>query len=81
MSMAYSAAFASNVLAGYALTVLGAMLALAAGVWWMRAGEWAHGEPQPTAFRALSALAFLTFIVGLFWQLFGYLHIEYTTGW
>lgn len=81
MSMAYGATFASNVLAGYGLTVLGAVLALAAGVWWAWAGEWAHGEPRPTAFRALSAVAVLLFIVGLFWQLFGYLHIEYTTGW
>ncbi len=80
MSLAYSHAFVVNVLAGYGLTVLGAVLALAAGVWWMRAGEWAHGAPPP-AFRALSALAFLLFIGGLFWQLFGYLRIEYTSGW
>ncbi len=31
MSMAYSPTFVSNVLAGYILTVLGAVLALAAG--------------------------------------------------
>ncbi len=81
MSLAYSHTFIVNVLAGYGLTVLGALLALAAGVWWMRAGEWAHGAPPPPAFRALSALAFLLFIGGLFWQLFGYLRIEYTSGW
>ncbi len=80
MSMAYSPAFVSNVLAGYILTVLGAVFALAAGVWWMRAGEWSRGEPQPPAFRALTAAAFLFFIVGLFWQLIGYLRLEYA-GW
>jgi hypothetical protein len=61
--------------------VLGAVLALAAGVWWMQAGEWAHGEPKPPAFRALSAAAFTLFTIGLFWQLIGYLRLEYTSGW
>jgi len=79
MSPAYSHTFALNVVAGYLLTVLGAVLALAAAVWWMRAGEWAHGEPQPPAFRALTALAFVLFVGGLFWQLAGYLRLNYTT--
>ena len=77
MSLAYSPVFACNVLAGYGLTVLGALLALAAGVWWMTAGEWLKGA-QPAAFRGLSTLAFLLFVVGLFWQLFGYVHLDYT---
>ena len=81
MSLAYSQTFALNVMAGYLLTVLGAVLALAAAVWWMKAGEWAHGNQQPPAFRALSTLAFVLFVAGLFWQLAGYLRIEYTTGW
>ena len=79
--MAYSTTFAVNVLAGYGLTVLGALLALAAGVWWMMAGEWAHGKSQPMAFRGLSTLAFVLFTVGLFWQLFGYIHLNYTSNW
>jgi hypothetical protein len=81
MPLAYSQAFAVNVVAGYLLTVLGAMLALAAGVWWMWAREWAHGEPQPPAFRALSVLAFVLFVAGLFWQLGGYLRLDYTGAW
>jgi hypothetical protein len=81
MSMAYSPNFAWDVITGYALTVLGAVLSLAAGVWWMRAGEWARGEAQPPAFRALCVAAFALFIVGLFWQLLGYLRLEYTSGW
>ena len=80
MPFAYSHTFALIVLAGFGLTVLGALMALAAGVWWMRAGEWARDTP-PAAFRALSTLAFLCFIVGIFWQLAGYLRIEYTRGW
>jgi phosphoglycerol transferase MdoB-like AlkP superfamily enzyme len=81
MSLAYSPTFALNVVAGYLLTVLGAVLALAAAVWWVRAQEWAHGEPRPPAFRALSALAFVLFVAGLFWQLIGYLRLNYTSGW
>lgn len=80
MSMAYSPTFVVDVIAGYLLTVLGAVLALAAGVWWMLAGEFAHGEPEPRAFRALSAAAFAIFTVGLFWQLIGYLRLDYA-GW
>ena len=80
MSLAYSPTFAVNVIAGYLLTVLGAVLALAAAVWWTRAREWAHGEAPP-AFRALSALAVILFVAGIFWQLAGYLRIEYTSGW
>ncbi len=78
MSMAYSPTFASNVTAGFLLTVLGAVLALAAAVWWTRAREWADGAPPP-AFRLLSTAAFALFIVGLFWQLIGYLRLD--SGW
>jgi hypothetical protein len=60
--------------------VLGALIELAAGVWLMRAGEWARDKP-PAAFRALGTLAFLCFIVGPFWQLAGHLRIEHTRGW
>jgi hypothetical protein len=78
MSLAYSSMFAASIIAGYLLTVVGAVLSLAAGVWWMLAGEWAHGETRPPAFRALAAVAFLLFIVGLFWQLIGYLRLSYS---
>jgi len=81
MSFAYSHTFALSVLAGYGLTVLGALLGLAAAVWFMLAGEWLRGGTTPAAFRALSTLAFLCFMIGIFWQLAGYLWIEYTRGW
>jgi len=81
MSFAYSHTFALNVLAGYGLTVLGALMGLAAAVWFMRAGEWLRGGTRPAAFRALATLAFVLFTVGIFWQLAGYLRIEYTRGW
>jgi hypothetical protein len=81
MSLAYSPAFALNIVAGYLLTVLGAVLALAAAAWWSLAGEWLRGEPPPAAFRALSALAVILFVAGLVWQLAGYLRLNYTGAW
>jgi len=81
MSLAYSPTFAVNIIAGYLLTVLGAVLALAAAVWWIRAGEWAREKPRPPAFRALTTLAFALFVLGLFWQLAGYLRLDYAGAW
>jgi len=78
MSTAYSPTFASNVILGYLLTVLGAVLGLAAAVWWARAREWAD-TPPPPAFRALCTVAFASFTVGIFWQLVGYLRLD--SGW
>ena len=80
MSLAYSPIFAVNIIAGYLLMVLGAVLALAAAVWWTQAREWAQGQP-PAAFRALSGLAVALFVVGLFWQLAGYIRLDYAGAW
>ncbi len=77
MLTAYSHTFVFNVIVGYLLTVLGAVLALAAAIWRTLAAERAD-EPPPAAFRALCAVAFLAFLAGIFWQLIGYLRLEYT---
>ncbi|HEV8441255.1 MAG TPA: hypothetical protein VGT40_24465 [Methylomirabilota bacterium] len=80
MSFAYSPMFAVSVTAGYLLTVLGALLSLAAAVWWMLAREWEHGRP-PLGFRALATAAFSLFVVGIFWQLIGYVRLTYANVW
>lgn len=80
MSLAYSPIFAVNIIAGYLLTVLGAGLALATAVWFTVAGEWAHREAPP-AFRALGTVAVVLFIAGLFWQLTGYIRLDYAGVW
>ena len=77
MPLAYSPAFIGNVVVGFVVTVIGAVLALVAAVWYMRAREWAGNAPRPLAFRALSVAAVLLFVVGIAWQLKGYLRLEY----
>lgn len=77
-----------NIVAGYLLVLLGDLLALVAAGWWVQAHEWLDsGSPQQTfrspqqTFRALTAAAFTLFTIGIFWQLVGYLRLEYAVGW
>jgi hypothetical protein len=81
MRIAYSHAFAVNVIAGYLLSLLGAGLSLVAAVWWVQAHEWLESGPPPPAFRALMAAALALFTMGIVWQLVGYLRLEYVIGW
>lgn len=76
MPMAYSTTFAVTILAGYLLTVGGAVLALLAIIWSVRAGDWAPSGTPPPAYRGLCTLAFALFVLGLFWQLLGYLRLN-----
>jgi uncharacterized membrane protein YidH (DUF202 family) len=78
MSLAYSPVFGVNVIAGYLLTVLGAVLALASAVWWVWTEEGTRAGSRLPALRVLSTLAFALFVVGLFWQLAGYLRLNYS---
>ncbi len=81
MRIAYSHAYTVNVIAGYLLSLLGAVLALMAALWWVQAQEWLGSGPPPSAFRALTAAAFTLFTMGIVWQLVGYLRLEYAVGW
>jgi hypothetical protein len=64
--------FVANVIAGYLLTVVGAVLLLAAGVWFAWAGEWLGAARKPLAWRALCAAGIALFLLGLLWQFLGY---------
>jgi hypothetical protein len=81
MQIAYSQAFTVNIVAGYLLGLLGALLALVAAVWWVQAQEWLDSGPPPPVFGALTAAAFTLFTIGIVWQLVGYLRLEYAVGW
>ena len=80
MPIAYSEAFALNVIAGLLVTLLAAALAIGLTVWWTREEDRAHGGPPPPAVRKLTAVAFGLFVIGIFWQLIGYLRLE-RAGW
>ena len=80
ISIAYSSTFTPNVIAGLLLALLGAVLALTLTVCWSWAEDRAQGGPPPPAIRKLFAAAFALFVIGIFWQLFGYLRMEWA-GW
>ena len=81
MPLAYSSTFFWHVTAGLILTLLGAALLLAVGVWWTAACELAQQEPAPWAFLVVRAAGFTLFVTGLMWQLIGYLRLEYAGWW
>ena len=71
-SARFSDRFFMDVTVGYLLTVFGAVLLLAAAVGFSRRPEPFAGERPPSSLRALSAVAFAIFLVGIAWQLIGY---------
>ena len=64
--------FVSNVIAGYLVSVLGALALLLAGVWFAQAGEWLREGRKPAAWRALCAVGLILFLGGILWQFVGY---------
>ncbi len=75
----FDPAFVVNVIAGWFLTVAGAVVLLVAAVWSVAAGEWQHGEPKPAAFRALCGVGVAVFVAGWLWQLIGYYRVGAVT--
>ncbi len=67
--------FTVNVMAGWLLTVAGALVLLVAAVWSVAAGEWLRGERKPAAWRALCAVGAGVFIAGWLWQIVGYYRV------
>ena len=69
--------FTLGVMAGWIITVVGAVLLLVAAIWYSLAGEWRRGTAgPPSAFRALTGLGFVFWLGGILWQFIGY----FTTG-
>ena len=65
--------FVSNVIAGYLVTVLGAVMLLGAGVWWSAASDTSQASPRSGAWRALCGLGWAVFVAGWVWQILGYI--------
>jgi hypothetical protein len=78
--IAYSATFTPNVIAGLLITLFAAVLVLGVTICWSWAEDRTYGGPPPASIRKLSVIAFTLFAIGIFWQLIGYLRMEWA-GW
>ncbi len=64
---------------GYGVTLLGAILLLAAGIWWSWVSDGVRLAPKPPVWRAVTSAGWLLFTGGILWQLAGYVGIGAVT--
>ena len=64
--------FTQTVMAGWIITLLGVGILLLAAVWWTIAQDSSQTSPRSGLWRGLSAIGFATFLLGIGWQLVGY---------
>lgn len=64
--------FTQAVMAGWIITLLGVGILLLAAVWWTIAQDSSQTSPRSGLWRGLSAIGFATFLLGIGWQLVGY---------
>jgi hypothetical protein len=67
--------FMINVASGWGFVVLGALILLAAGIWWSASNPPPYAEKAPRGWRALTALGWTLFLLGWVWQIVGYARI------
>jgi hypothetical protein len=68
----FDSLFTQAVMAGWIITLLGVGILLLAAVWWTIAQDSSQTSPRSGLWRGLSALGFATFLLGIVWQLVGY---------
>lgn len=71
--------FVRYVFPGWALAFLGALLLLAAAVYWTLRSDGVRLTVKPPCWRAVVAAGALSFILGAVWQLLGYVRIGAVT--
>jgi uncharacterized membrane protein len=71
--------FVTNVIAGFILTLLGALVLLVAAIWFMMAREWEHQPRRPASWRTLCTIGIAMFALGWVWQLVGYYRVGAVT--
>ena len=64
--------FVTNIIAGYLLTVMGALILLVAGAWWAWNQDSSQQSPKSSLWHALCGLGWCVFIGGWVWQIIGY---------
>jgi hypothetical protein len=65
--------FTQAVMAGWILTLVGCGILLLAAVWWTIAQDSSQTSPRSGLWRGLCTIGFATFLLGVGWQLVGYL--------
>jgi hypothetical protein len=64
--------FTQAVMVGWILTLVGCGILLLAAVWWTIAQDASQTSPRSGLWRGLCTIGFATFLLGIGWQLVGY---------
>jgi len=71
--------FVANVILGYLVTVLGAVILLVAGAWWSWASDSSQQSPRSGVWRGLCVAGWSMFVAGWIWQIVGYINTNTVT--
>lgn len=64
--------FTETVMAGWIITLAGVGILLLAAVWWTINQDSSQTSPRSGLWRGLCTIGFATFLLGIGWQLVGY---------
>ena len=64
--------FTGAVMVGWIITLMGVGILLLAAVWWTIAQDSSQTSPRSGLWRGLCTIGFATFLLGIGWQLVGY---------
>ncbi len=68
----FDSLFTQAVMAGWIITLLGVGILLLAAVWWTINQDSSQTSPRSGLWRGLCTIGFATFLLGIGWQLVGY---------
>ena len=68
----FDSLFTQAVMAGWIITLMGVGILLLAAVWWTIAQDASQTSPRSGLWRGLCTIGFATFLLGIGWQLVGY---------
>lgn len=68
----FDSLFTQAVMAGWIITLMGVGILLLAAVWWTIAQDASQTSPRSGIWRGLCTIGFATFLLGIGWQLVGY---------
>ncbi|HKZ08602.1 MAG TPA: hypothetical protein VJU81_24250 [Methylomirabilota bacterium] len=71
--------FTEAVMAGWIITLVGVGILLLAAVWWTINQDSSQTSPRSGLWRGLCTIGFATFLLGIGWQLVGYVRFGVLT--